>query len=155
MNIATVFGIITGVVQVLGFIRWPFMVPYLADTYTNPQSSEATRQAVTVAYHAFNQYAGVAIGEHAGYICVSIWTILISVAMFRSAVFKPWMGWAGIVIGAGILVSSIEEFGFSFAQTFATINVVSYTAWTVWLIVLAIPLLMNRTTNPRSVAATS
>jgi cytochrome bd-type quinol oxidase subunit 2 len=33
MPAATSFGVIAGVVQALGFIRWPFLVPYLARTY--------------------------------------------------------------------------------------------------------------------------
>ena len=36
MAVATTFGVIAGVVQFLGLIRWPFLVPYLADTYLDP-----------------------------------------------------------------------------------------------------------------------
>ena len=43
MTLATAFGVVAGVVQFLGLVRWPFLVPYLADTYLDPASSEATR----------------------------------------------------------------------------------------------------------------
>jgi len=33
MAVATAFGVVGGVVQFLGLVRWPFLVPYLADTY--------------------------------------------------------------------------------------------------------------------------
>ena len=63
---ATVFGMIAGVVQVLGFIRWPFLVPYLTRVYFDPASSESTRASAALMFQAFNQYAGVAVGGHLG-----------------------------------------------------------------------------------------
>lgn len=32
LAVATAFGVVAGVVQFLGLVRWPFLVPYLADT---------------------------------------------------------------------------------------------------------------------------
>src|SRR5215218_6232105 len=52
MAVATAFGVVAGVVQFLGLVRWPFLVPYLADTYLDPASSEASREAVAVAFQA-------------------------------------------------------------------------------------------------------
>src|SRR5215213_3467145 len=54
MAVATTFGVVAGVVQLLGLSRWPFLVPYLADTYLDPASSEATREAVAVAFHTLS-----------------------------------------------------------------------------------------------------
>src|SRR5829696_1708876 len=39
MAIATALGVVVGVVQVLGLVRWPCLGPYLADTYLDPASS--------------------------------------------------------------------------------------------------------------------
>jgi hypothetical protein len=36
------FGIVAGIVQFLGLARSPFLIAYLADSYTDPASSEAT-----------------------------------------------------------------------------------------------------------------
>src|SRR3990170_3976892 len=58
LGLATAFGVVAGVVQFLGLVRWPFLVPYLADSYTDPSSSEATRESVMVVFEAFNRYAG-------------------------------------------------------------------------------------------------
>jgi hypothetical protein len=68
LGLATAFGVVAGVMQFLGLARWSFLVPYLADSYTDPASSEATRESVAVVFEAFNQYAGVAVGEHLGYL---------------------------------------------------------------------------------------
>jgi hypothetical protein len=144
LNLATVFGIVTGIVQFLGFVRWPFMIPHLAETYLNPASSAATREAAVVVYESFNRYAGVAVGEHMGWLFLSLWTVLIAIAMLRSRQFKPWAGQAGIVIGIGILVSSLEQFGGSLAPFFGTINLLANVMWTFWLLVLAVFLLRAR-----------
>ena len=92
MTVATTFGVVAGVVQFLGLSRWPFLVPYLADTYLDPASSEATREAVAVTFQAFNYYAGVGVGENLGYLFTSLWTVLVALAMFGSPLpFRRWL----------------------------------------------------------------
>jgi hypothetical protein len=71
VGLAAVFGVVAGVVQFLGLARWPFLVPYLADSYLDSTSSEATRAAAAVSFQAFNRYAGVAVGEHLGYLFIA------------------------------------------------------------------------------------
>ena len=66
--VGTVIGVLAGVVQFLGLIRWPFLVPTLAEIYTDPKSTQATRDSAAVTFQAFHRYAGVAIGEHLGYL---------------------------------------------------------------------------------------
>ena len=79
-------------VQFLGLVRWPFLVPYLADTYLDPASSEATRESVAVAFQAFNHYAGVGVGENLGYLFTSLWSVLVALAMFGSPLpFRRWL----------------------------------------------------------------
>ncbi len=91
MAVATAFGVVGGVVQFLGLVRWPFLVPYLADTYLDPASSEAIRESVAIRFQAFNYYAGVGVGENLGYLFTSLWTVLVSLAMFGSALpFSKW-----------------------------------------------------------------
>src|SRR5918999_2078802 len=45
LGLATAFGVVAGIVQFLGLARWPFLVSYLADSYTDPASSGATRES--------------------------------------------------------------------------------------------------------------
>lgn len=72
LGLATAFGVVAGVVQFLGLVRWPFLIPYLADSYTDPASSEATRESVVVVFEAFNWYAGAGVGDQLGYL-EAIW----------------------------------------------------------------------------------
>ena len=138
LGLATAFGVVAGVVQFLGLIRWPILVPYLADVYLDPGSSEATRDSVEVVFGAFNQYAGVAVGENLGYMFTGLWTALVSLAMMGSPLFGRWLGWAGLVAAAGIFVGILEPAGFEPA---ADIVVVGYILWSLWLAATGIFLL--------------
>jgi hypothetical protein len=142
MAVATAFGIIAGVVQFLGLVRWPFLVPYLADTYLAPASSGATREAVAVVFQAFNQYAGVGVGENLGYLFTGLWSVLVALAMFGSPLpFRRWLGLLGMVSAASILVGTLEPAGFNPA---ANVVVIGYILWSIWLALFGIFLLLPR-----------
>jgi hypothetical protein len=142
LGLATAFGVVAGVMQFLGLARWPFLVPYLADSYTDPASSEATRQSVVVVFEAFNRYAGVAVGEHLGYLFTGLWTALVALVMFGSALpFRRWLSLLGMVSAAGVLVGTLEPAGFEAA---ANIVVVGYILWSIWLALTGIFLLRTR-----------
>jgi hypothetical protein len=133
-----VVGVLAALVQFLGLIRWPFLVPHLAKTFLDPAASQATRDAVAVVFQAFHRYAGVAIGEHLGYLFTSIWTALIAVGIIRSPLFGAWLGWAGLIPALGIFMGMLEESGLKIA---GVINAVSYIVWSIWLILIGIALL--------------
>ncbi|MBI5954684.1 MAG: DUF4386 domain-containing protein [Chloroflexi bacterium] len=141
MPLATTFGVIAGVVQMLGFIRWTFLVPTLASTYLNPSTCEATRAAIEVTFVAFNQYAGVGIGEHLGYIFTALWTILIALAMPKSKYFSSWLGWTGVVIALGILLGTLEPAGVPYV---GLVNAIAYSLWAVWIVILGVRLLAQK-----------
>jgi Domain of unknown function (DUF4386) len=142
MAVATAFGVIAGVVQFLGLVRWPFLVPYLAETYLAPTSSGATREAVAVVFQAFNQYAGVGVGENLGYLFTGLWTMLVGLTMFGSPLpFRRWLGLLGLVSAACILVGTFEPAGFEPA---ANVVVIGYILWSIWLALFGIFLLVPR-----------
>src|SRR5215207_9449405 len=148
MAVATSFGVVGGVVQVLGLVRWPFLVPYLADVYLDPASSGATRESIAVVFQAFNQYAGVGVGENLGYLFTGLWTVLVALAMFASALpLKRWLALLGVVSAAGILVGTLEPVGFEPA---ANIVVVGYILWSIWLALFGIFLLLPRSIRHRA-----
>ena len=148
MAVATAFGVVAGVVQFLGLVRWPFLVPYLADTYLDPASSGATRESVAVVFQTFNQYAGVAVGEHLGYLFTGLWTVLVALAMFGSPLpFRRWLALLGVVSAAGVLVGTLEPVGFEPA---ADIVVVGYILWSIWLALFGIFLLLPRSIRHRA-----
>jgi len=140
MPFATTIGVLAGLVQCLGLIRWTFLVPYLAKTYFEPEATQATRDSIAVVFQAFHRYAGVAIGEHLGYLFTSIWTALIALAVTQSSLFSPWLGRIGLIPAIGIFIGIFEESGFKSA---GAINAISYILWSIWLIILGVVLLMS------------
>ena len=140
LAVGTALGVLAGAVQFLGLIRWSFLVPSLADTYTHPESTQATRESVAVVFQAFHRYAGVAIGEHLGYLFTSAWTILLCIAIVQTDVVNPLFGWLGVVPAIGVWVGVFEETGFKAA---GAINAISYLLWSVWLIAFGVALLLR------------
>lgn len=140
MAVATTIGVLAGLVQFLGLIRWTFLVPYLAKTYFEPESTQAARDGIAIVFQAFHRYAGVAIGEHLGYLCTSLWTAFIALAITQSPQFNAWVGWAGLIPAIGIFIGLFEEGGFKAA---ALINAISYILWSVWLIVVGVVFLLH------------
>jgi hypothetical protein len=144
--LATTIGVLAGIVQVLGLIRWPYLVPYLARTFLDPSSSEATRDAVAVVFQAFHRTLGVAIGEHLGYLLTGLWTLLVGVAMTQGDVVPVWLGWPGIVLGLALVVGSFEfagpfeETGWRLAGTLVPI---AYIVWSLWLIAVGVTLVLG------------
>ena len=140
LMVGTAIGVLAGAVQFLGLIRWPFLVTTLADLYTQPDATQATRDAVAVVFQAFHRYAGVAIGEHLGYIFTSIWTILVCIAIIVTGLVSPLFGWLGILPALGVFTGVFEETGFKPA---GAINAISYLLWSAWLIALGVSLLLR------------
>jgi hypothetical protein len=94
LAVATVTGVLAALVQVLGLIRWPFLVPYLARVAAEPGASEARQEAVDIVFQAFNRYLGVAVGEHLGYLLTGAWTTLAGVALTQTTAAPAWIGWS-------------------------------------------------------------
>lgn len=147
LTLATPFAIVAGVAQVLGLLRWPFLVPGLAEAYLAPNASDATREAVLVVFSAFHQYAGVAVGEHLGYLATGAWTLVIATSMLANAPFSSWLGWLGIASALGILAGMLEPAGFTVA---GTINAFAYILWSLWLIATAVVLLRAPASDDRA-----
>ncbi|MSP14975.1 MAG: DUF4386 domain-containing protein [Chloroflexi bacterium] len=140
LTVGTVIGILAGTVQFLGLIRWSFLVPSLADMYTDPTSTQATRDSVAVVFQAFHRYVGVSIGEHLGYLFTTTWTILLCMAIIQTNLANPLLGWLGIVTAIGVFVGVFDETGFKAA---GVINAISYLLWSLWMIAFGVALLLR------------
>lgn len=143
-QLALVAGVLAGLVQVLGLLRWVFLVPALAREHADPEASDAARAATAVTFRAFHQYLGIGVGEHLGYLLTGVWTILTGIAMVSGTVVGSWIGWLAIPIGAGLALASAEflgpneKDGWKLAGTAAP---VLYVAWSLWLVALGVALL--------------
>jgi Domain of unknown function (DUF4386) len=144
--VATTIGVLAAVVQFLGLARWPFLVPTLARAYADPASSQATREATAVTFESFHRYLGIGIGECLGYLLTGSWTLLVGIAMLQSSAFEAWLAFLGIIIGLFLIVGSLEFVGRFEEQGWklaGTIIPVTYIAWSLWLILSGLVLLIG------------
>ena len=142
---ALVLGVLAALVQVLGLLRWVYLVPALARAHADPAASDADRAAVVATFRAFHQYLGVGVGEHLGYLLTGAWTIAVAVGIVDGGAAGSWLGWIALPIGAGLAVGSAEflgpyeEDGWKLAG--AAIPVL-YVVWSLWLVALGIDLIV-------------
>jgi len=138
-------GVLAALVQFLGLIRWPFLVPFLARASADPNASPARREAVDIVFQAFNRYLGVAVGEHLGYLFTGAWSVLVGVAAIQGTVLPAWLGVVGIVVGAVLALCSLEFVG-PFEpngwRLAGAVIPVAYIVWSAWLIGIGIALLL-------------
>jgi len=135
-----VVGVLAGLVQALGLLRWVFLVPHLA----RESAAGADPRVIDLVFQAFHRYLGVAVGEHLGYLSTGAWTILLSIGAW--AILPGWLAIAGIVIGAALVVGALEFVGPFEREGWKIAGVlvpVGYTAWSVWLLVLGVVLLVR------------
>ena len=144
--VATTIGVLAGFVQMLGLLRWVYVVPGLARAYTDPSAGTEQQEVTAAVFRALHQYLGVGVGEHLGYLFTGIWSVLVGIAIVGDGTALPvWLGWPGIIIGAGIAVGSAEflgpyeERGWSLAG--AAIPVL-YIAWSFWLLAMGVALIV-------------
>jgi hypothetical protein len=143
----TVVGIIGGIAQMVGLLRWTFVVPVLAGIYTDPTASAATKESAVVIFQAVHQYGGVVLGEHIGQTFTILWMLLVSLAMFRSSLFKPWLAWFGIL--ASIVYSLAQtELLATVIPNFPVVpetGLIGSLLWLAWMIVLGVFLVRAKT----------
>ena len=145
-QIALFFGAVGGFVQMVGLLRWPFVVPVLARLYTNPQASVATKEAVTAVFQAVHQYGGVVLGEHIGQLFTILWVVLLSLSLLKNKFFPRWfpiMGFAASIVYAlaqgELLATTMPGF-----PVWDAAGLVGSLMWLAWMIALGILLLQRR-----------
>ena len=140
-----VAGVVAALVQFLGLVRWPFLVPYLARTAADPNASEARKEAVDVVFQSVNRYLGVAVGEHLGYLLTGAWSVLVGVAITQSSAAPAWLGVGGIIVGVVLAVCSLEFVG-PFERDgwrlAGAVIPIAYIVWSAWLVATGIAILL-------------
>jgi hypothetical protein len=138
-KVATTLGVISGVAQIVGLLRWTFVVPVLASSFVNADS-EATKETVKVVFQAAHQFGGVLLGEHIGQLFTIAWTLMLTAAFATLKLMPRWVSWLGYVASAIYLLAQ--------AELFATImpgfpmwdlaGLIGSTLWLIWLIVIGV-----------------
>lgn len=149
LAIATVCGVLGGLMQTIGDLRWPFLLPSLTSTYFDPHSNQATRSAIEVVFQAMDQFAGVELSEHLYYLFIGAWSLLLGLYLLRSFRSERLLSWLGIISGCSLLISSIEQFDWpTLGPALLVVVALSRIVWGVWLLTLATKLLRRRSEWP-------
>lgn len=143
LTITTTVGVLAALVQFLGLVRWPFLVPYLAREAEH--ATPARADAIEIVLQSFNRYVGVAVGEHLGYLFTGAWSALVGAAILQSGALPWWLGVAGIAIGAVLAACSLEFVG-PFERNgwklAGAVTPVAYIAWSAWLVAVGLFVLL-------------
>jgi hypothetical protein len=143
--LAVTVGVLAGLVQMLGLLRWVYLVPSLARMSADPGIESGQREVSIAVFRAMHQFLGVGVGEHLGYLLTGIWSVLTGVAVVGRGPVPAWMGWAGIVVGVGLIIGSAEFLGRDEEDGWALAGAaipILYIAWSLWLLGMGIALIV-------------
>lgn len=146
VRVATNIGVAGLIVQMIGLLRWTFVVPVLANSFVNA-TDEATKASAIMAFKTIHQYGGVILGEHLGQLFTIIWTVMISVAFAKLKIFPKWINWLGIISSFIYLLAQAELLatvmpGF---PVWGMAGFIGSTLWLVWLIIVGFKFLTKET----------
>ena len=140
----TTIGVISGIVQIVGLLRWVFVIPVIANSYVTGDA--AAKAAATSSFQTIHQFGGVLLGEHLGQLFTIIWTVMICYAFIKLNIFSKWVSWVGIIASLIYLLAQ--------AELFATVipgfpvwdmgGFIGSTLWLVWLIIVGVKFLKSK-----------
>lgn len=140
LETATTFGVIAFIVQIVGLLRWVFVVPILAHLYTDPTTATATKDSLSALFMVVHQYGGVVLGEHIGQLLTILWTVMICAIIYRSNMFSKWVSWFGWIASTIYLLAQTELLATSMPD-FPVLDwagLYGSLLWLVWVIVLGV-----------------
>ena len=146
LRVATFAGAISVVLALIGFLRWVFVVPPLAQMYQ--QGDAANRAALAAAWLAQHQFGGALLGEHLGQLLAIGWSVTLSIIVLRSRVLPRWLGVLGLLVSVlylfnqgDILARALPGF-----PVFDLAGLIGSSGWGLWVAALGVTLMLR----PRS-----
>jgi hypothetical protein len=143
LRVATYVGATSVVLSLIGFLRWVFVVPPLADSYVS--GNAVTRAAVDAAWTAQHQFGGALLGEHLGQLLAVAWSVAVSVIILRTRVLPRRLGVAGLVASAlyltnqgDILATAVPGF-----PVWNLGGLIGSTSWGLWVAALGVMVLLR------------
>ncbi|MEP7108139.1 MAG: DUF4386 domain-containing protein [Ferruginibacter sp.] len=135
----TTVGIISGIVQIIGLLRWVFVVPLIANNYLTA-GDVASKEAAKISFLVVHQFGGVLLGEHIGQLFTIAWTIMVSYAFIKLRLFPKWVNWLGIGASVIYLLAQAELFATVIPEfpVWEMAGFIGSTLWLLWLIITGV-----------------
>jgi hypothetical protein len=141
--VATIAGAISVVLALIGFLRWVFVVPPLAQMYQ--AADAANRTAFAAAWLAQHQFGGALLGEHLGQLLAIGWSVTLSIIILRTRALPRWLGVVGLLVSVlyllnqgDILATALPGF-----PVFDLAGLIGSTGWGLWVAALGVTLLLR------------
>ena len=146
LEMATTLGVIGFLVQMIGLLRWVFVVPVIARIYTDPTTTTTTQASLSVLFLGIHQYGGVVLGEHMGQFFIILWMSMISAIIFKSPLFGKWVSWLGWIASAVYLLAQTELLATAIPDfpVFGWAGLSGSLLWLLWMIVIGVYLIKNK-----------
>lgn len=141
VRVATTVGVVGLVVQMIGLLRWTFVVPVLANEFVT-STGEAAKAAAIMAFKTIHQFGGVILGEYVGQLFTIAWTVMITLTFAKLRMLPDWINGLGYASSAIYLVAQAELFS-SVIPDFPVWDMAGFvgsTLWLIWLIIIGIKL---------------
>ncbi len=145
VRMATTIGVIGLLVQMIGLLRWTFVVPVLADTFVHA-TDEATKAAAVVSFKTIHQFGGVILGEHLGQLFTIAWTVMMTLSFAKLKLMPKWVNALGIISSIIYLLAQAELFA-TVIKGFPVWDMAGFigsTLWLVWLVIAGIMFIKKR-----------
>jgi hypothetical protein len=145
VRIATTIGVTGLIVQMIGLLRWTFVVPVLADTFVHAPD-EATKAAAIVSFKTIHQFGGVILGEHLGQLFTIAWTMMMTFSFAKLKLMPKWVNWLGVTSAVIYLLAQAELFA-TVMKGFPVWDMAGFigsTLWLVWLAIIGVMFIRNR-----------
>ncbi len=136
MGWTTTIGTISIVVQLIGLLRWVFVVPVLANEY-HATHDPVVQSSLKSIFRVVHQYGGVLLGEHIGQLFTITWTIMTSLALKKSKLIPQWISHFGIAASVIYFIAQAELLA-TVIPGFPVWDMAGFTGSTVWLLWLII-----------------
>ena len=143
LRVATCVGATSVVLALIGFLRWVFVVPPLADSYVTGDAT--TQTAAGAAWTAQHQFGGALLGEHLGQLLAIGWSVTLSVIILRTRVLPRWLGVTGLVVSVlylsnqgDILATAVPGF-----PVWDLGGLIGSSGWGLWVAAVGVVLLLR------------
>lgn len=142
-SLGLISGILAGVFQLFGFIRWILLIPMLSNALIK---NEVNPEFIYFFEKFANTYLGMTIGEYLGTLFLAFWMIFISISHIKSQIFDKNLSYLGFFSGIMLFIASFEFLGsiFYFIEKYVLIL---WGFYFVWIVVLSIYLFISKTEN--------